>query len=97
MQDVCDTETGTDEQKVVEKELDNPQRIAPHIVVFEGDETLQGAFIVVDSVSIDCKSNNMCVAVLMLLATHYGFDLEFRRIQSQVLGKLQTHFMKTTI
>lgn len=79
-QDVCDADVG--------KELDTPQRTAPHILVFVGDETLKGAFIVGDSVFIDCKSNNMSVAVLTLLATYYVFDLEYPRIYSQVLGIL---------
>lgn len=87
LQDVCDADVG--------KELDTPQRTAPHILVFVGDETLKGAFIVGDFVFIDCKSNNMSVAVLTLLATYYVFDLEYPRIYSQVLGILQTHFMKT--
>ena len=70
----------------VTKQLATKEEEAPHIVIVGNT----GTYIVGGGVIIDPKSKDFGVAITILMAVYYVWDLEYPRMYSQALGILQT-------
>ena len=67
---------------------------APHLALFIASDVLQGAYVVGSGTHINCNTDTVHGAIMVLLAVYYVCDLEYPRIYSQLLGFLQKYVLQ---